>query len=129
MPEGKKLDPIISEFETEEQAAAYDKWFQAKVQASLDDRGENIPHDEVMQRMTRVISDAAGRNDASPSGFYDPIASEFQSAEDEASYERWLIARVEKSLADPRPSVPHDEVIASAETIIARAEARLKKRA
>ena len=33
----KKLDPRVSEFETEEQAASYDRWFRAKVQASLDD--------------------------------------------------------------------------------------------
>ncbi|MGZ7457775.1 type II toxin-antitoxin system RelB family antitoxin [Pseudomonas sp. Ma2-10] len=32
-----ELSPIVSEFETEEQAASYDHWFRAKVQASLDD--------------------------------------------------------------------------------------------
>ncbi len=29
------LDPRVSEFETDEQAASYDLWFQAKVQAWL----------------------------------------------------------------------------------------------
>jgi hypothetical protein len=37
MAEGKKLDPIISEFDTQEEADGYDRWFRAKVQASLDD--------------------------------------------------------------------------------------------
>lgn len=35
-----QLSPIVSEFETEEQAASYDRWFRAKVQASLDDRAQ-----------------------------------------------------------------------------------------
>ena len=30
-----ELSPIVSEFETQEQAASYDRWFRARVQASL----------------------------------------------------------------------------------------------
>lgn len=60
---------------------------------------------------------------------YDPLVSEFPDSGAEASYEKWLIARVQKSLADPRPSVPHADVVAEAEAIIARAEARHKKSA
>ena len=56
---GKKLDPIVSEFETEEQAEAYDKWFRKKIQASIDNPGKLTPHDEVMARMDRVIAEAA----------------------------------------------------------------------
>jgi hypothetical protein len=130
MPDGKKLDPLIYEFETEEEAASYDKWFREKVQASLDDPGEDIPHDEVMRRMDELIAAAAARRGDKPVvSSYDPRISEFESAEAEAAYEKWLIARVEKSLADPRPSIPHAEVAAGAEAIIARAEAHLKKRA
>ena len=55
MPEGKKLDPIVSEFETEEEAAAYDLWFRAKVQAAIDDPGELVPHDEAMARVRETI--------------------------------------------------------------------------
>lgn len=44
----KKLDPIISAFETQEQADSYDRWFQAKVQASLDDRRPSVPHEEAI---------------------------------------------------------------------------------
>ncbi len=57
----KKLDPIVSEFETQEDADAYDKWFRAKVQASLDNPGKLIPHDEVMAEMDRIIASAEAR--------------------------------------------------------------------
>jgi hypothetical protein len=52
----KKLDPRVSEFETEEQAASYDRWFRAKVQASLDDPSPPIPHDEVMAQVRATIA-------------------------------------------------------------------------
>ncbi|MFT7724642.1 MAG: stability determinant [Roseateles sp.] len=39
-----------------------------------------------------------------------PLVSEFETAEQEASYAAWLRAKVAASLADPRPAVPHDEV-------------------
>jgi hypothetical protein len=47
----KKLDPIISEFETQEQADSYDKWFREQVQASIADKRPGIPHDEAMARI------------------------------------------------------------------------------
>jgi hypothetical protein len=50
-----QLSPIVSEFETEEQAASYDRWFRAKVQASLDDPRPSIPHDQVMAEMHALI--------------------------------------------------------------------------
>jgi hypothetical protein len=50
-----KLSPIVSEFETEEQAAAYDRWFRARVEASLADSRPGVPHDEVMAEMRRII--------------------------------------------------------------------------
>ncbi len=59
MAEGKKLDPIVAEFETEEQAAEYDRWFHAKVQASLDDASPDILHDEAMARVKAAIKQAA----------------------------------------------------------------------
>jgi len=45
------LSPIVSEFETEEQAASYDRWFRAKVQASLDDSRPRVPHDQAMAQI------------------------------------------------------------------------------
>jgi hypothetical protein len=55
---GAVLSPIVSEFETEEQAASYDRWFRAKVQTSLTDPRPTIPHDEVMARMDAIIEAA-----------------------------------------------------------------------
>jgi hypothetical protein len=50
-----KLSPIVSEFETEEQAAAYDAWFRAKIEAALADTRPSIPHDQVMAEMKAII--------------------------------------------------------------------------
>ena len=48
-----KLDPIVSEFDTEEDAAAYDVWFRAKVEAALADTRPTIPHDEVVAMLAK----------------------------------------------------------------------------
>jgi hypothetical protein len=55
---------------------------------------------------------------------YSPIVSEFGSPEEEAAYLAWLHEKVAKSLADPRPPVPHDEVMAEMRQIIDRAKAK-----
>jgi len=55
------LSPIVSEFETEEQAISYDRWFRAKVQASRDDPRPRIPHDQAMGLIREKLS--AKRND------------------------------------------------------------------
>ena len=52
-----KLDPIVSEFATEEEAAAYDVWFRAQVEAALKEKGPVIPHDEVMAMARKVIEE------------------------------------------------------------------------
>jgi hypothetical protein len=55
------LSPIVSQFETKEQAASYDRWFQAKVQASRDDPRPSIPHDQAMalvrEKLTAKLED------------------------------------------------------------------------
>ncbi|CAI2038863.1 Uncharacterised protein [Serratia fonticola] len=43
-----KLSPIVSEFETQEQADRYDRWFRAKVEAAMNSTKPRIPHDQVM---------------------------------------------------------------------------------
>lgn len=48
----------------------------------------------------------------------DPIVSEFDSPEEEAAYDAWFRKKVAESLADPRPSIPHDEVMAEIEKIL-----------
>ena len=52
-----KLSPIVSEFETDEQAASYDRWFRAKVQTALDDPRPGIPHDEAMAMVEQRLED------------------------------------------------------------------------
>jgi hypothetical protein len=42
----------------------------------------------------------------------DPLVSEFATAEEAEQYDRWFRAKVERALADPRPSIPHDEAMA-----------------
>jgi hypothetical protein len=58
---------------------------------------------------------------------YSPLVSEFGSAEEEAAYNEWFKKKVEEALADPRPSIPHDEVMAEMQAIIDKAKARTKK--
>ncbi|HKT67880.1 MAG TPA: hypothetical protein VJP83_00520 [Terriglobales bacterium] len=53
-----QLSPIVSEFETEEQAASYDHWFRRKVEASLADQRPSVPHDQVMGEATAIIAAA-----------------------------------------------------------------------
>ena len=48
---------------------------------------------------------------------FDTIVSEFDSSDYEAEYKAWFRAKVAKASADPRPVIPHDQVVA-----------RLKKR-
>lgn len=50
-----KLDPIISEFDTSEEAEAYEAWFRAKVEASMASTAPRVPHDEVMAMACAVI--------------------------------------------------------------------------
>lgn len=47
--------PIVSEFETPEQAAAYERWLAAKVAASLADGRPPVSHDEAMARARAII--------------------------------------------------------------------------
>jgi hypothetical protein len=56
-----KLSPIVSEFETKEDAEAYDLWFRARVAASLADTRPGIPHDEVMAEISRIIAEKSGK--------------------------------------------------------------------
>lgn len=50
-----KLDPIVSEFATTEEAEAYDVWFRKKVQEALADPRPPIPHEEVVRQVKATI--------------------------------------------------------------------------
>ncbi len=48
----------------------------------------------------------------------DPIESEFASTEDAEAYDAWFRAQVERSLADTRPPIPHEQVMAEMKALI-----------
>lgn len=51
------LSPIVSEFETLEQAEAYEAWLRAKVAASLSDGKPTIAHDAAMAQVRKIIEE------------------------------------------------------------------------
>lgn len=53
----------MSEFDTPEQAAAYEKWLREKVAASLADERPSIPHDEAMARVRAIIEAGEPRDE------------------------------------------------------------------
>jgi hypothetical protein len=57
------------------------------------------------------------------------IVSEFDTVEQAESYDRWFRAKVQKSLEDTRPCIPHDQVMAEMDAIIVDAEKRQLKQA
>lgn len=57
-----------------------------------------------------------------------PLVSEFETIEQEASYTAWLQAKVAASLADHRPAIPHDEVMAEMDALIDQIAAEAQKR-
>jgi hypothetical protein len=59
-----RLDPLISEFETEERAASYDRWFRGKVHEAIQSDKPRVPHDEAMARVTAELNDRSRRRAA-----------------------------------------------------------------
>ena len=49
------LSPLVSEFESTEQAEAYLRWLKGKVAESLADGRPTIEHDEAMKRVRAII--------------------------------------------------------------------------
>ena len=60
------LDPLISEFATDEEANSYDHWLRAKVQAAIDSKKPRIPHDQVMAQAEAVMAGIESRPRANP---------------------------------------------------------------
>jgi hypothetical protein len=50
----------------------------------------------------------------------DPLPPEFATPEEAEAHDAWFRAKVEASLADTRPAVPHEEAVARLDAIIAR---------
>jgi len=85
----------------------------------------------------REIGITAGQFDASE---YDPAekksdagnrgrAEAMRGAHEAAAYNQWLAAEIQAAIDDPRPSIPHDEVMARMDARIARHKAAGAKRA
>ena len=53
-----------------------------------------------------------------------PIESEFATTEEAKGYDAWLRSEIEASLADPRASIPHDQVMVELRAIIAAKKTR-----
>lgn len=51
---------------------------------------------------------------------HDPIPPGLAVPEDEAAYDRWFHATVQEAIDDPRPSIPHDQVMAEIRALIER---------
>ena len=47
-----------------------------------------------------------------------PIESEFESAEAAEAHDRWVREKVAQALADPAPSIPHDQVMADLQAVL-----------
>ncbi len=54
------LSPLVSEFETVEQAEAHLRWLEAKVAAARADSRPDVEHDEAMARTRAIIDGKAG---------------------------------------------------------------------
>jgi len=52
-----RLSPIVSEFETDEQAASYDQWFRAKVLEAMNSDKPRLPHDEAMAKVQAELEE------------------------------------------------------------------------
>ena len=56
-------------------------------------------------------------------------ADAMRKAHEAAAYAQWLAAEIQEAIDDPRPSSPHDEVMARMDARIARQKAAGRKRA
>ncbi len=47
-----------------------------------------------------------------------PIVSEFETEEQEASYDQWFRAKVEEALHSEKPRLPHDAAMAKVQALL-----------
>jgi hypothetical protein len=52
-----RLDPLISEFETDEQAISDDRWFRTKVLEAMSGTKPRLPHDEAVARGESMLAE------------------------------------------------------------------------
>jgi hypothetical protein len=91
----------------------------------------------VALNVLRDIGITVGQFDASE---YDPAKKEqdagnrgradaMREAHEAAAYNHWLATEIQETIDDPRPSIPHDEVMARMDARIARHKTGSEKRA
>ncbi len=51
---------------------------------------------------------------------FSPIESEFATNEEAEAYDRWFRNKVRTAINDPRPPIPHDQVMAETRALLAR---------
>lgn len=51
---------------------------------------------------------------------------EFDTEEKASSYDQWFCAKVKEAIDDPRPGIPHDQVMAEMDAIVDKIEADQK---
>jgi hypothetical protein len=47
-----------------------------------------------------------------------PIVSEFETEEQEASYDQWFRAKVEEAMTSDKPRLPHDAAMAKVQSLL-----------
>lgn len=62
------LDPLVSEFDTDEAANDYDRWFRAKVQEAIDSKSPRLPHDEAVAMVRALIEQRKSERAQRPLG-------------------------------------------------------------
>jgi hypothetical protein len=53
-----KLDPIVSEFSSDEAVKSYDKWFRTQVETGLKSQGPWHAHEDVMVEAREILGKA-----------------------------------------------------------------------
>lgn len=56
-----KLSPLVSEFESEEQATSYENWLQEKVTRHMEESKTVVAHDELMADLETIIATAEAK--------------------------------------------------------------------
>jgi hypothetical protein len=56
-----KLDPLVSEFETDERAESYDRWFKEKVRQAVESASPRLAHDDAVAKVAALLEDKRAR--------------------------------------------------------------------
>jgi len=65
-----------------------------------------------------MIESDVTKGNSSMSTVFSPLVSDSNTEEQEAGYTEWLKAKIQASLNDPRPNIPHDKVMENARALL-----------